>query len=153
MTNLGSDASGTEAVFSSKQNLLVGVDGSESSKRALHWAAKEANLRNASLIILVSWSTPNLGYGGYLTAIEELEREAQSSLDQATKAVSAEFPALVIEGRVVEGNAAIRLIEAADEVDLVIVGSRGHGGFASLMLGSVSGQLAHHCPKPLAIIH
>lgn len=131
--------------------VVVGVDGSTASQAALDWGIQEAKLRNGRVVVLASWQYPYvtaaaaqvLDYAGF-------ERDAQSILDDELRRVA--DPAVPVTGRLVEGNAAAALVEASGEADLLIVGSRGLGGFTGMMLGSVSAQLAHHAHCPLLII-
>jgi nucleotide-binding universal stress UspA family protein len=138
--------------------IVVGVDGSEGSKHALEWAAAEARLRNAGLKLVNAWYPPPALYGGMgwagfdaetLSGLREL---AEQRLDETCTELSDNLAGLEVERRVVEDTAATALIEAAQGADLLVVGTRGHGGFAGLLLGSVSQQCAHHSPCPIVII-
>jgi nucleotide-binding universal stress UspA family protein len=140
--------------------IIVGVDGSEGSKHALEWAAAEAKLRHARLTLVYAWYPPAALYGGMgmgwtgidSELIPELRTLAQQRLDQTCAELSASLEGLEVERRVVEGTAALELIDAADGADLLVVGTRGHGGFTGLLLGSVSQQCAHHSPCPVVIV-
>jgi nucleotide-binding universal stress UspA family protein len=138
--------------------IVVGIDGSDGSKHALAWAAKEARLRNASVTLVEAWQLPVAAYGGMgwsgigTELLEDLRKEAEQRLDELCTEFSAELEGLTVERKVVESAAAQALVEAADGADLLVVGTRGHGGFAGLLLGSVSQQCAHHSPCPVVII-
>lgn len=142
--------------------IVVGVDGSEGSRRALAWAADEARLRKWVVVAIHAYTIPPLllapdALAGIPAApitdpglIERLEEAAEKLLAQEIDQVDSDD--LTIEGRVVSGPAADALIRAAEEADLVVVGTRGLGGFKELLLGSVSHQVAHYSPRPVVIV-
>jgi nucleotide-binding universal stress UspA family protein len=138
---------------SSMGNIVVGLDGSEHSIGALRWAVEEARLRNTSVIALCAWEFPhNLNpVVMFTTQAEPFRAEAHSVFERAVAAVEP-GPVDVAE-KIVEGAAALRLAEASVDADLLVVGSRGRGGFAGLLLGSVSQYLAVHAQCPLLIHH
>ena len=121
--------------------IVVGVDESEHSKIALRWALDEAKLRQASLRVIHA----EHHYAG------ELERVKW--LDGIVRDVVGESPGVEIAQSIVDGGAAHILVEAAREADILVVGSRGHGGFAGLLLGSVGQQCAQHAHCPVVIVH
>jgi len=138
--------------------IVVGVDGSESALRALEWATEEARLRASRLLIVTAWHVPIGAYGasGFAPPVapslresvqQEGERVAGRAVRQAQEAGLEQVVQLVREGQ-----AAHVLIQAARDAELLVVGSRGHGGFASLLLGSVSQQCAHHARCPIVIV-
>jgi nucleotide-binding universal stress UspA family protein len=134
--------------------IVVGVDGSPESRAALRWAVAEARLRGARLEAVHVWSFPivpgrELG-PSYVIPIEELREDAKETLDLVLAEEGVE--GVNVERAVVEGNPADVLVEAAREADLLVVGSRGHGGVAGLLLGSVSRQCAHHAACPVVIV-
>ncbi len=120
--------------------VVVGVDGSAGANAALRWAAAEARLRTAPLRVVHSWmfSYPGVAGYGYLGAgleafpgsLSDLHRAAEELLDRATEGLEAEAEGVEIERTVVEGAPAEVLVGAATAGDLLVVGSRGHGGFA-----------------------
>jgi nucleotide-binding universal stress UspA family protein len=137
--------------------ILVGVDGSEGSLRALRWAVEEAAIRDAVVVAAAVWQSPYdylLGDAGYHVPVDEgdLVRATRETLAKAIATVAAEHPEARIEPLVVEGDPAETLCEQADDADLLVVGSRGHGAFAELLLGSVSSKCAHHCHRPVLIV-
>ncbi len=138
---------------SSKGRVVVGIDGSPASERALAWAANEATIRNAVLEIAYVWSLPNMGYGGFVAQLDDFEKDAKALLDKVEAAARATYPALKIEALLLQGPPALALIERGKLADMLVVGSRGHGGFTGLMLGSVSQQLVHHAVFPVVVIH
>jgi nucleotide-binding universal stress UspA family protein len=136
--------------------IIVGVDGSDASKEALRWAVAEAALRRATVRAVHAWTYPTLFGGAYVPLDEadtrRLRDEAQEMLDAVVDEVAGRNPPAYIERRVEQGPAAGVLIDAAREADLLVVGSRGRGGFAELLLGSVSQQCAHHAACVVAIV-
>jgi nucleotide-binding universal stress UspA family protein len=136
--------------------IVVGVDGSDPSKEALRWALEEARLRRSSLRAVNAWLYPQIGGRGYIPSElldpELLRKTAQERLDGLVDEVVGESPGVELERVVREGPAAQVLVEAAEQAELLVVGSRGHGGFAGLLLGSVSQQCAHHAPCPVVIV-
>jgi nucleotide-binding universal stress UspA family protein len=137
-----------------KARIVVGVDGSEGSNAALAWAQEEAILRGATLVVVHTWSFPYVGdmaYSQYYSG-EAVEEDARTVLDGALERSGVLEAGLEIERHVVQGPAAQVLIEQGKGADLIVVGSRGRGGFAGLLLGSVSQQVAHHATSPVAII-
>lgn len=137
--------------------VVVGVDGSTSSKEALRWALKEARLRGASLRAVYAWKMPIYVANGFAPVVvpdpAELRRTARERLDAIVYEVTGGATDVPIEQKAVEGTAAEVLVDESDGADLLVVGSRGHGGFAGLLLGSVSQQCATHAPCPVVIVH
>jgi nucleotide-binding universal stress UspA family protein len=144
--------------------LVVGIDGSAGASEAFRWAIAEARLRNSRLLTVHAWrlgywAGPGGGYGYVGGAFDpypaggvgDRQEAAEELLEKATG--GPETDGVEIVRRAVEGDAAKVLIDAAAEGDLLVVGSRGHGGFVGLMLGSVSQQCAHHAPCPVVIVH
>jgi nucleotide-binding universal stress UspA family protein len=136
--------------------IVVGVDGSDESARALEWAADEARARDARVQVISAWHVPALVYSsGYAPMVAPSTEE---SSEHAARAIAEgvanelESGGLEAEAVVVRGNAAEALIDASADADLLVVGSRGHGGFTGLLLGSVSTQCAHHAHCPVVIV-
>jgi nucleotide-binding universal stress UspA family protein len=138
--------------------VVVGVDSSEGAKRALAFALEESRLRGATLLAVHAWSFPAIAASAGMFAppvefdFEELKRDAEQSLNTVIDEVVGTGHGVEIERKVVEGAAAQVLTEEARGADLLVVGSRGHGGFTGLLLGSVSQQAAHHAPCPVVIV-
>jgi nucleotide-binding universal stress UspA family protein len=131
--------------------VVVGVDGSPESQAALDWGMHEARLRNGQVVVLASWQYPYItSAAGQVWDYTGLERDARLILDGELQRV--DDPAVPVTGRLVEGNAVAALVEASREADLLVVGSRGLGGFTGMLLGSVSSQVAHHARCPVLII-
>lgn len=140
------------------KGIVVGIDGSEGAKHALEWAAAEARLRNAPLTVLLAWQFPSgfyagAGWSGITPELrEDLRKLAEHRLEEACAAAGPALDKVEVNRIAVEGLPAHVLIEAAANADLLVVGTRGHGGFVGLLLGSVSQQCTHHSPCPLVIV-
>jgi nucleotide-binding universal stress UspA family protein len=134
--------------------IVVGTDGSEPSRRALGWAVAEAAVRKAVLQPAIIWQSPyDYGELRYVPVDEDqLARGAAKRLEQELAEVAGEDSATATDPLVVHGDPAQVLCERSADADLLVVGSRGHGGFAGLMLGSVSAKCAHHSRCPLVIV-
>ena len=133
--------------------IIVGVDGSPSSNAALEWAAQEAEIRGSTLELIHAWNYPNLGYEGYVAVLEDFEKDASALLNEVVASVRKNYPNLKLVSPLIQGPTAQTIMDRAKEADMVVVGSRGRGGFSALLLGSVGQQLVHHCPAPVVIIH
>ena len=135
--------------------IVVGVDGSQPSQAALEWAVAEAFLSGAEVEVVHAWSYPPMTYVTGLVpppvfAQANLAAKARSVVDDACKPLAGVDVTLT---RIVEeGPPARCLVERAAGADLLVVGSRGHGGLPGLLLGSVSQQCAQHAPCPVVIV-
>lgn len=139
--------------------IVVGVDHSVGAKAALRFALEEARLRQATLRVVHAWQYGYIGAAGvegFLPAaggeLEEFRQGAADALDETLREVGAEQDGVAIERHVDQGAAAAVLVEESRGADLLVVGSRGHGGFAQLLLGSVSQQCAQHASCPVVIV-
>lgn len=136
--------------------IVVGVDGSEGAKEALRFAVEEARLRGASLRLVTAWHVPAALYGaGVAPAITDpdpFEEGARAASDEALAEVGERAKEIEVEQVVREGQPAELLADEARSAALLVVGSRGLGGFRGLLLGSVSQQVAHHAPCPVVIV-
>lgn len=138
--------------------IVVGVDGSAHSVRALRWAVREAGNRGSEVEAVITWHYPVLasdGFSGAVVPIDvaALEDNARQALEKAIEeAVPDAGARAAIVRTVAEGSPGHVLIEASKGADLLVVGSRGHGGFAGLLLGSVSTQCVHHASCPVTVI-
>jgi len=129
--------------------IVAGVDGSPPSLAALEWAARQAELMGAHLEVLMTWDWPT-SYGWALPLPDDYDPAADVHriLDEAVADVRSAHPQLEISTRVGHGHPAVLLVEASKGADLLVVGSRGHGEFVGMLLGSVSEHCAAnaHCP-------
>ena len=141
------------------KTIVVGVDGSHPAAAALALAANEAALHGARLRIVVVWQLPVSAYagGGGIVfddrTVDTLRAAAQSVADDAVARVAQRDPSLDCEVEVLEGQPAEELLRRSTEADLIVVGSRGLGGFKRLVLGSVSDQVVHHATCPVLVVH
>jgi nucleotide-binding universal stress UspA family protein len=139
--------------------IVVGVDDSPGAKAALLFALDEARLRQATLRAVHAWQSVHVGsagigvsYPGSDTDLSELRTVAESALDAMLHEAVPTSGGEEIERRVVEGSPAAVLLAESHEAELLVVGSRGLGGFSGLLLGSVSQQCAHHAACPVVIV-
>ena len=131
--------------------IVVGVDGSPQSQAALDWAVEEAGLRSGEVLAIAAWHYPYVSDAlGQAWDYEVFQRDAETILESELARVGNRGGALT--GRSVQGNPASALIDASRDADLVAVGSRGHGGFTGMLLGSVSSQTVHHAHCPVLVI-
>jgi nucleotide-binding universal stress UspA family protein len=131
--------------------IVVGVDGSKHSIAALQWAVDEGRLRGWSVRVLAMWEFPNVFNPVTLLTItaEPFIEETRHALDRALEAVHTEGVDVTTD--VIEGSAAEHLVSASRQADLVVVGSRGRGGFTGLLLGSVSQHLVSYAKCPVLV--
>jgi nucleotide-binding universal stress UspA family protein len=136
--------------------IVVGIDGSEPSKAALRWAVEEARLRHARVrAVHAWWIYPMLGPGAQLapTAPDWTAEDAAECVRTFIAETLGEQTGVEITPIAVRGEqASAALVDAAKDADLLVVGSRGAGGFSGLLLGSISEQCAHHAPCPIVIV-
>jgi nucleotide-binding universal stress UspA family protein len=130
--------------------VIAGYDGSETGDRALEWAAEEAKARATPLTVVHVWDV-NYGTSMGLPPVD-MEGYARETLTTGKERVLAEVPGLQVNTVLERGSAAARLIEASRRADLLVVGARGRGGFAGLVLGSVGAQLAAHASCPVVVV-
>jgi nucleotide-binding universal stress UspA family protein len=139
-----------------KSLIVVGTDGSDHSQRALEFAAEEAHLRGAAVRVVTAWHVPAAVYGSRFARMvsPSVEESSQHGAEEVAN-VSAEklcARGLEVETSVCHAQATDALVQEAKDADLLVVGSRGHGGFSGLLLGSVGQQCAHHAPCPTVIV-
>lgn len=137
------------------KTIVVGVDGSEHAEGALRFAAEEVSLRAARLLIICAWEIPTVvsPMGAYPAEFFEGFPDSAESIVRAAVARVAELqPSVACEGKAVEGHPAEVLLKEAEQADMIVVGNRGHGGFASLLLGSVTQHVVHHAHCPVVVV-
>jgi len=135
--------------------IIVGVDGSGHSQRALEWAMKEAVLRQTSVIVLtVRQAVSGWGgaepYAGDQAAIEEMGQKAKAETDKVLAGLEGPHPEVKV--RAVQGFPAEELVNAGADADLIVLGQRGAGGWARQVMGGVSREVSHHANVPVVII-
>ena len=130
--------------------IVVGVDGSEHGNAAFRWALEEARLRQGDIIAIFAWQMPMIGLPGAFDR-DEIERLSTAFLDEALSAVAENSP-VAITRIVAQGDVSLSLIEASRDADMLVLGSRGRGGFAGLKLGSVSQACVQWAQCPVVIV-
>ncbi len=137
--------------------IFVGVDGSRHSGAALDWALREAGFRHEPLTVVTVQVVPTSGWGGSVeypadqVSRAETQKAVQETVDKAAAQLGdAAPPSITVQA--VLGQPAAQLIEASRDADLLVVGSRGSGGFSRLLLGSVSTQVSEHAHCPIVIV-
>jgi nucleotide-binding universal stress UspA family protein len=137
--------------------ILVGIDGSAHSQRALEWAAKEAALRHVPLTVLTVHQAVRGFWGGTLhysgdeSLTDKAREAAQAETDKILGGLGDARPESVTV-KAVEGIPAEAILDEGHDADLIVLGSRGGGGFARLLLGSVSSTVAEHAHVPVTIL-
>lgn len=137
-------------------NIVVGVDGSDGSKAALEWAIDQARRRrDARIVVVSSWSPSMLASSPWYVGSSkpvDLDDSTKERLSAVIQSVGGDDAELDIRTRVVHGSAVANLMDEGRRADVLVVGSRGLGGFAGLLLGSVSRQLVTHAPCPVVVV-
>lgn len=133
------------------RRIVAGVDGSESSLAALRWAIQQAKLTGASVDAVMAWSLSTAFPPTAHTEID-MEGESRKALHEIIKQVGGAQPDVPLRALVDEGHAAEVLLREAKGADLLVVGSRGRGGFVSAMVGSVSMHCVLHAPCPVLVL-
>jgi nucleotide-binding universal stress UspA family protein len=138
--------------------ITVGVDGSHDAHRALEWAMKEAAIRDVPLTVVTVHEVAVSGWTGHPIIlpmdqpdVEKARQAAEEAVAEAAAQLGQPQPASVTV-RAVNGLAAQELVEASRDADLLVAGSRGGGGFARLMLGSVGDKAARHAHCPVVVV-
>ncbi|BCW71048.1 universal stress protein [Arthrobacter sp. NicSoilB8] len=139
--------------------IVVGFDGSKQSHGALEWAIEESRYRDAELRVVTVWNKAPMSWypalletaAGEIVAEESPEQQAEA-LSAAAAAAAAAAGVNVVTRTVHHDSAASAILGAAREADLVVIGSRGHGGFAGMHIGSVSTHVVGHSPCPVLVV-
>lgn len=148
----------TDPANTQPARILVGVDGSEPAAAALAWALEEGVLRHAPVHVVLTWAMPPVvGMSPTVMPTQtDMEIGAQQELDAMLKGVSdspdrrsEDSP---VTSEILQGSPAPTLLGAARGASMLVLGSRGHGGFAGLLLGSVSQHCAAHAPCPVVVV-
>jgi len=138
------------------QRIVVGIDGSEGSLVALRVAATEARVRAAVLEVVCAWHPSSMGsipaFGVGSPSAQSLDELRTALAETLTAEGLGPDNGVAVEARVVTGHPAEALLDAAERATLVVVGTRGRGGFAGLVLGSVSHQVVTHARCPVMIV-
>jgi nucleotide-binding universal stress UspA family protein len=138
---------------SAQPTIIVGVDGSPSSRQALRWAARQAELTGGQVHAITTWHLPSTT--GWETALDAVDwaDDARRTLDTALQEALSSADADRVHRHVVQGHPAKVLVDQAADADLLVVGSRGHGGFTGMLLGSVGLHVIAHATCPVLIVH
>lgn len=150
-----SEVATTSSVTAPRANgVVVGVDGSATSKAALRWAAGQARATGSRLLAVTTWEMPALAYGSGLPYLGDLDLAGggRRTLDAALAEAADAVEDLMVSSVVVEGPAGFVLLAEAAHAELLVVGTRGHGGVAGLLLGSVSEHCVAHSPCPVVVV-
>ncbi len=133
--------------------IVVGIDGSASSKAALRWAAQYAKLTGLPIAAVTVWSFP-VSWGWSPPWPQEFspEQNARAVLEETISEVLGAGPGVAVEILVLEGHPAPVLVEQSRSAELLVVGSRGHGEFFGMLLGSVSEFLTAHAHCPVVVV-
>jgi nucleotide-binding universal stress UspA family protein len=138
--------------------IVVGVDDSAHAQKALDWAMHEAGMRQVALTVLSVipamaslWTGNPLSVPGAQDAVQHAEQAVEEAVAKSASGITGPQPPS-ISVKVFTGFPAEALVDASHDADLVVVGSRGAGGFATLLVGSVSSQVAHHAACPIVIV-
>lgn len=143
-----SEGQGSETTGDSER-IIVGIDGSALSQSAAQWAARQAELTGAKVELIATWEWPSsYGWVPPLPADYDPAGQAQTMLDELQASLVKEHPDIDIASSVVQGHPSPVLVDASEDADLLVVGSRGHGEFAGMLIGSVSQHCVTnaHCP-------
>jgi nucleotide-binding universal stress UspA family protein len=138
--------------------IIVGIDGSAHSQRALEWAVREAAIRHAPLTVLtvsqavVGYSGVPVKYPGDEARATRAQEAAQQETDDILKQIGDGARPASVTVRAVTGLPAEELLNAGADADMIVVGSRGTGGFRRLLMGSVSTQVTHHAHCPVVVM-
>lgn len=136
--------------------VLVAHDGSAEAEAAVRTAARLAAALGKPVTAVRAWNIstaprPATAAPGYMPPFEDFEAATLAALEEDLAPIRSEHPDVTITAAVVHGSPAAKLIDASGRADLIVVGSRGHGGFAGLLLGSVSEQVVRHATCPVVV--
>jgi nucleotide-binding universal stress UspA family protein len=142
--------------------IVVGLDGSQASRAALAWALAEAKLRGSTVRAVHAWMIPAMGSGEAPWALippgsyvdvsaDEVEKAAHEALEREIDEVNA-GAGPTVERYVAEGPAADVILDASEDAELIVVGTRGRGAVASLVLGSTSQHVVHRAKRPVVVV-
>lgn len=135
--------------------IVVGVDGSDSSIKALHWAVRQAELTGATVEAVNSWEYPATTWASMVPGMpEDFDPQAMAtvSLTEALEEALGAAGAAAVSKIVIIGNPAQTLLDRAQGADLLVVGARGHTGIKATLLGSVSLHVTQHAPCPVTVV-
>lgn len=132
--------------------IAVGVDGSAESRFALEWAVTEARLRHGQIRAVTAWEHPPETAGMEAMIWDPDISEPTARRVQTDTSKAADTEGVNVTGDVIQGPTVTVLVKASKDADLLVVGSRGHGGFTGVLLGSVSTQVVHHAACTVLVV-
>ncbi len=140
-----------------RHTVVVGVDGSDTSVAAARWAFEQARLTGSDLEVISAWqvsSSWGLAWGIAMPIDADFDPAAitKTMVDQIIDTLKTEFPTVSVSSRIEEGHPSEVLVAASRRAELLVVGSRGHGGFSGMLIGSVSQHCATHAASPVVIV-
>jgi nucleotide-binding universal stress UspA family protein len=134
--------------------IVVGIDGSEPSKRALAWAAHQAAMGGSELEVIGAWQYPTTyGWVVSLPSNLDLSEGTKTMIASTVAEVLGDPPAVKPIETVAEGHPTVVLLDASSSADLLVVGCRGLGAVRGALIGSVSAYLASHAHCPVVVVH
>ena len=134
-----------------RRPVVVGVNGSAASVRALQWAAGHAALNNCPLVAVYAWHVPSpVTYYDFVPDLDAIATDARRFVDE--QVANVDTPGVVQQVRAVQGPASAALLDAAANASIVVVGARGHATLPGSLLGSVSDQVVHHATCPVVVV-
>lgn len=131
--------------------IVAGVDGSAASLRAIEWAARQAELTGATLEVVAAWEWPNSFGWSVMPSEYNPEQDAQGLLESLVAALRKSHPHAKVTWKVVEGHPAPVLVNESRGADLLVVGSRGHGEFIGMLIGSTSEHCVANAACPVVV--
>jgi nucleotide-binding universal stress UspA family protein len=132
--------------------IVVGVDGSKPSLDALRWAGRQAELTGSPLVAVIAWHYPTAYWTPAVPEGVDFGGDAKRALDKAVDEAFDGKPPVPVTTVVAEGSPAYALISIAAKADLIVVGSRGHGAFSGMLLGSVSEHAVTNADCPVVVV-
>ena len=132
--------------------IVVGIDGSEPSAKALQWAIEYARRRPTVIDIVTAWTFPMVEGYAFTTTVGEVEKNAHALLNGAMSHVTEEDPEIVVRGETADGEAGPVLVNAAKGADFLVIGARGISGIERLLQGSVSAYCAKHATCTVVVV-
>jgi nucleotide-binding universal stress UspA family protein len=133
------------------RRIVVGIDGSNASLSALEWAARQADFTDASLEIVAAWEWPTSFGWSLIPEGWDPSGDLRSMIEPLLATLQATHPRLVVTCKIVEGHPAPILIRESIGAELLVVGSRGHGEFYGMLIGSVSEHCVAHAACPVVV--
>lgn len=132
--------------------IVVGVDGSACAQDALRWAHRYAEAMGGRIVAVTAWHYPPTPAGPGIVPPTDYNPQDTARQVLAEAVATEGLDSTSVDQVVVEGNPAGVLIDRSEQADLLVVGTRGHGGFTGMLLGSVSAHCVHHAHCPVVVV-